>query len=110
MKLLLDENITWRLIKPLSEFFSEVKHINQISSERLTDLDIWIYAKKNGFTILTYDTDFNDLSIIKGFPPKIILLRFGNVTKQNFINKIITKTDLIINFEISSENGVLEIY
>jgi predicted nuclease of predicted toxin-antitoxin system len=110
MKLLIDENITWRSIKPLSEFFEEVKHVNQISNSRMSDIEIWNFAKDNGYTILTYDTDFLNLSTLRGIPPKIILLRFGNLQRHLFINKINSKLELIHTFDLSNEIGILEIY
>ena len=36
------------------------------------------YAKKHGFTFLTKDKDFANLSIIWGAPPQVILLQTGN--------------------------------
>ena len=47
------------------------------------DMGIWEYAKSNDYTIVTFDSDYYDLSIIKGCPPKIIWLRIGiNTTKE----------------------------
>jgi hypothetical protein len=42
------------------------------------DDKIWEHAKKDGYTIVTKDSDFNDISMVKGFPPHIIWLRIGN--------------------------------
>lgn len=110
MRLLLDENISWRCVKTISTLFEEVKHVKEISKTRMTDTDIWNYAEKHNFTILTNDADFSNLSILKGFPPKIIWLRFGNLPKDLFTNKILSKIDLINEFEKSDVSGVLELY
>lgn len=42
------------------------------------DRDVWTYAQDYGFTIVTKDSDFNELLILKGFPPKVIWIRRGN--------------------------------
>ncbi len=47
---------------------------------RSADSDVWNWAKENGFAIVTKDDDFNFLSVLFGFPPKIVWLRLGNVS------------------------------
>jgi predicted nuclease of predicted toxin-antitoxin system len=42
------------------------------------DSEIWVYAKTNGFTIVSKDSDFEERSILFGYPPKVILLRARN--------------------------------
>jgi predicted nuclease of predicted toxin-antitoxin system len=43
-----------------------------------TDEAIWQFAKDNGFTIVSKDSDFQERSVLRGSPPKIILLRVSN--------------------------------
>jgi len=43
-----------------------------------TDLEVWKYARKNHMAIVTKDSDFNDLVIYRGVPPKIIWIKLGN--------------------------------
>jgi len=42
---------------------------------------VWQYAKDNNFIIVTKDSDFYDLSLVQGSPPKVIWLQSGNVQK-----------------------------
>jgi len=77
MKLLFDQNISYRITKILSNSFPEAKHISQVGLLDSTDTGIWEYARQNGFCIVTFDSDYYDLSIVKGSPPKIIWLRIG---------------------------------
>lgn len=110
MNLLLDENISWRIKSNLSKFVDKVIHVHDISNERLTDIEIWNYAKANSLIILTYDADFSDILNYKGFPPKIIWLRRGNMSK-NQVEALIKDSMIKINiFEKSKELGILEIY
>lgn len=53
-----------------------------------------IFAKENGYCIVTFDGDFYDLGLIKGSSPKVIWLRLGNTSTQN-IEKVLRK-----NFEL----------
>jgi len=110
MKLLFDENISYRILKKIKETFPESEHVNSIKSKKLSDIEIFNHAKKNGYLIVTHDEDFVELQLVYGFPPKIIWLRTGNTSTQNIMNKLEeTKHDieaLIDNPEI----GLIEIY
>jgi predicted nuclease of predicted toxin-antitoxin system len=39
---------------------------------------IWNYAGRNGFVIVTKDSDFRQLSFLYGAPPKVVWMRLGN--------------------------------
>ncbi len=51
--------------------------------ERASDIEIWRYAQKNGFVIVTYDSDFHELSLLGEKPPKILWLKCGNVSTDH---------------------------
>lgn len=74
---------------------------------------IWEYAKEHEFSIVTFDSDFYDFSLIKGVPPKIIWLRTGNSSTTNIASVIIREQQKIISF-LQDEDGdvkhCLEIY
>lgn len=80
MKLLLDENISHRLIAALDGAFPGSQHVRQVGLARADDFAIWTYAKEFGFAIVTLDSDFYDLSLLHGFPPKVVWLRTFNST------------------------------
>ncbi|MFN3999001.1 DUF5615 family PIN-like protein [Algoriphagus sp.] len=44
-----------------------------------------MFVKANGYSIVTFDSDFFDLSLIKGHPPKIIWIRTGNLTTDSIL-------------------------
>ena len=58
--------------------FSESRHVRDTVGINADDFEIWNYARENGFTILTKDNDFDELSQINGCPPKVIHLSCGN--------------------------------
>ncbi len=72
MKLLFDQNISFRITKKITDFFPECTHVSDCGLNDGEDPQIWEFAKKNHFTIVTFDSDFFDISIINGHPPKII--------------------------------------
>lgn len=79
MKLLLDANISWRLAKLIENNFPNCFHSKDIPiSQPAKDIEIWEFARKNDFTILTHDDDFEKLLLLKGVPPKVIILKTFN--------------------------------
>jgi len=110
MKLLFDQNISFRIVKLISDYYPNSKQVIELGLENSTDLEIFNYAKKNGFSIVTFDSDFFDLTIMKGFPPKIIWLRTGNTTTKNIKTVLEDKFEIIQSFlEETEDYGILEI-
>ncbi len=103
MKLLLDQNISYRIIPKIIEYFPESQQVSNLNLVNARDSQIWEYAKSNYFTIVTFDADFYNISQIKGFPPKIIWFRTGNLTSKSISNLLI-KHKAIINDFINHED------
>ncbi|HUP50806.1 MAG TPA: DUF5615 family PIN-like protein [Thermoanaerobaculia bacterium] len=80
MKLLLDQNISRKLVARLVDIYPGTAHVAQIGLERATDSDIWYYARTHDFVIVTKDSDIVELSVLRGRPPKVVWLRLGNAT------------------------------
>ena len=112
MKLLFDQNISFRILSKISNFFPEAKQVKGLGIENFSDLEIWKFAKENNYTIVTFDADFYDLANLKGHPPKIIWLRFGN-TKTDFLAEVLNSRNSIIKdfifFKEYAEIACLEI-
>lgn len=109
MTLLFDQNISFRIIKKIEIFFPGAKQIREISLENATDSEIWKYAKKNDCCIVTFDSDFIDLSALNGFPPKIIWLRTGNTSTDNIAKKLMDEHLKIIEFLNDKESAFFEL-
>jgi predicted nuclease of predicted toxin-antitoxin system len=75
VKLLLDENLSYRLLKRLNDLFPDSSHVAFEKLLQADDFAIWNYARINGFAIVTADGDFYDLAVSQGPPPKVIWLR-----------------------------------
>ena len=111
MKLLIDANLSWRLVRLLQPEFEEIIHvINTGLPEASSDTSIWNYAQQNGYSIITNDDDFYLLSLSKGFPPKIILLKTGNQSTKYIAEVLLKHRTEIGDFLNNKEYGVLEIY
>ena len=111
MNLLLDANLSWRLMNKLKSHFNDCSHVDHIGlTIPAKDLEIWNYALANDLIIVTNDDDFLNLANVKGFPPKVVLLRTGNQSTQ-FIEALLIKHKAEIESLFQSEDyGFLEIF
>ncbi|MEK7994285.1 MAG: DUF5615 family PIN-like protein [Planctomycetota bacterium] len=80
MKLLLDENLSPKLARALSDLFPSTLHVEDCGLGAAGDDAIWEFARTHGFAILSKDSDFCERSAIQGTPPKVIWLHVGNCT------------------------------
>jgi predicted nuclease of predicted toxin-antitoxin system len=88
LKLLLDENLSPRLLHQIGDLFSNSLHVRTVGLKQKPDRKIWDFARANGFAILTADADFSDLAVALGQPPKVILLKgcdYGNEIAEKLI-------------------------
>ena len=97
MKLLFDQNLSYRLTDRLADVFPQSCHVRLLGLDQSPDDEIWEYARANEFCIVTQDADFAERSRLYGAPPKVIWLRCGNSTAQR------TEDLLRNNFAIITE-------
>ncbi|MFN0203248.1 MAG: DUF5615 family PIN-like protein [Bacteroidia bacterium] len=107
MKLLLDQNISYRVVKKVLPYFEEVKHLSQVGLINAKDIEIWLFAKNNEYLIVTHDEDFDEIFALNGFPPKIIKLNTTNLSNQETANLLIKYAAVIGEFWSSEEIGLL---
>lgn len=77
MKLLLDQNLSYRIVKPLLATYPGAVHVSDVGLNEADDKAIWEYAKKEGYAIVTLDADFHEYSLLWGCPPLIVWLKFA---------------------------------
>lgn len=78
MKLLFDHHLSPKLVKRLANLYPESNHVYPLGLDQAEDKDIWEYARRESFLVVTKDADFSDLSLLLGFPPNVIWIRRGN--------------------------------
>jgi predicted nuclease of predicted toxin-antitoxin system len=110
MKLLFDQNISFRIMRLLPDNFADCRHVRSVGLNDCIDGDIWLFAKQNGFTIVTFDADFFDMIALKGFPPKIVWLRTGNLSTSEIADCITSNYSNIASFINHPELNCLKIY
>ncbi len=109
MRLLFDQNISFRLVKELNDLFPGSSHTIEVGLQTSDDFAVWTFAKQNEFTIVTKDSDIYDIGLIKGFPPKVIWIRSGN-TSSTYVLSLMKSNHLrILNFIKSEDQFCLEL-
>jgi len=74
MKFLIDQNLPPRLVAVLEEAFPESKHVLTLRLDRSRDLALWRYCGEHGYALMTQDDDFVQISMMRGAPPKLVML------------------------------------
>jgi predicted nuclease of predicted toxin-antitoxin system len=110
VKLLLDQNLSRKLVHALEPVFPETTHVIFARLDRATDSDIWHWARLRGFTIATKNTDMVDLCVLRGAPPKVLWLRVGNCATELILEVILRNQPRIASFEADSERVVLSLF
>ncbi len=78
MKLLFDENLSPKLPEMLEKLYPGSTHVKNCGLNKASDSEVWEYAKAQGLTIVSKDSDFQERSMLWGSPPKVIWLRIPN--------------------------------
>ncbi|WP_116107311.1 DUF5615 family PIN-like protein [Lewinella sp. IMCC34191] len=111
--ILCDENLSYRLIKKVEhEFeFPGIKHVTELGlGPSPEDERIFLTARRIGLPRLaTNDLDF--LTLIKrlGAPPKLILLRTGNLATGRLAELLISRKKRILEFLAEPDRYVFEL-
>lgn len=78
MRLLFDQNLSRHLVSRLADEFPDSQHVSALDLSEVSDLDVWVAARDGGYTIVTKDSDFNNLLVLRGHPPHVVWIQRGN--------------------------------
>ncbi|MDQ2712599.1 MAG: DUF5615 family PIN-like protein [Acidobacteriota bacterium] len=107
MKLLFDENLSRKLCVKFAELFPGSKHVSEVALLQSMDEEIWSYAKRNSFVIVTADADFFDFAANTGPPPQVIWLRRWNHPTRDAEALLRREAVRITEFTADPELGIL---
>lgn len=110
MKLLFDHNLSPRLVKRLADLHPHSSHVFSLGLDQAPDELLWERARQDGYAIVTKDSDFSDMSVLRGFPPKVIWIRIGNCTTQQIEDLLRKKDDAVVAFENDRTVGLLSLF
>jgi predicted nuclease of predicted toxin-antitoxin system len=109
MKLLLDENLSRRIVPFLQQNYPDSSQVVLLGLQAATDVEIWEFAKVQGYVIVSRDADFIDLSLLKGAPPKLIRLRTPNLSRAATLSMLLSNQQLIEQVLIDEGKDFVEI-
>ncbi len=107
MKLLLDENLSRRLVPLLEDLFPESAHVTTLDLMQVPDIEIWKFARDNGFMIVTADADFYELASANGPPPKVVWLRGCDYPTRTAAEVLRRHALRLTEFDADKERAVL---
>ncbi|MFN0014267.1 MAG: DUF5615 family PIN-like protein [Saprospiraceae bacterium] len=111
MKILVDQNISFRLLQRIQRSFPETEHVKTLSLTDVSDYQIYFFAREHGFAaVFTQDEDFYGLLLEHNPPPKIIWLRTGNCSTAFLAEVILRNSNLILAFLEDDAQDCLEVY
>ena len=109
MKLLLDENLSRRLVSFLQYDYPGSNQVVLLGMQSATDQEVWQKAKDDDYVIVTRDADFQELSLVWGQPPKVIRLKTLNQTRATTLKLLIESRDVIAESLIDQDLAAIEI-
>jgi predicted nuclease of predicted toxin-antitoxin system len=110
MRLLFDHNLSPHLVSRLADLYPDASHILLAGLDRASDTVVWAYAQTNEYLIVTKDSDFNDLSVLRGFPPKVLWLHLGNCTTADVERTLCDSYAAIEAFHNDPNASLLELF
>lgn len=108
MKWLLDENLSFRLIRLLPASVV-VETCSQVGLCGADDLAVWRYAAAYDLLLITKDDDFRQLAIIHGPPPKVVWLSVGNSSTDQIAILLVNHFEHIQSFAADPDASLLVI-
>lgn len=110
MKLLLDENLSRRIVAQIEHAYPESTQVALLNMDSANDKELWEFARDNGYTLVTQDADFNEMSLLYGQPPKVIWLRCGNQPRKIIVSLLLNHQTDIEAFQNNPDLTCLEVY
>ena len=108
MRLLFDQNLSFKLCGRLADLFPDSDQVRRLGLDQADDRTIWRHAQAHGFVLVTQDADFADLAALFGPPPKVIWLRCSNQPTEAIERLLRQRAEIIAAFELDHTAACLE--
>lgn len=109
MKLLLDENLSRRLVPFLQHDFPGSSQVVLLGMQSASDKEVWQKAREDGYVIVTRDADFQELSLVWGQPPKVIRLKTLNQSRASTLKVLVENKEAITVALLDNDLASVEI-
>ena len=95
MRLLLDENISRRIVPALRDRFPGFSQVVLLGLERASDAQLCDFAADHDFVLCSKDVDFQHLVAARGYRPKLVRLAIGNASNDRVLTALLAAADRI---------------
>lgn len=110
MKLLFDQNLSPRLVSLLSDLYPDSAHTSNLDLGCAPDDKVWDFARNNGFIIVSKDADFSEMTVVRGFPPKVVWIRRGNCATGDIADILRRDFSMVEELAKNASLGILLLY
>ncbi len=88
MKIIVDQNLPRRLIPALQAAFPGSAHVNELGLGGARDIEIWNYALRERFDVMSRDADMATLAIRRMGEVCVVWVRTGDLRLQDLLQRI----------------------
>ena len=106
MKWLLDENLSYRIVRLIPDHVS-VTSCARAGLLNTDDRTVWRWAVANGMLLVTKDDDFRQAAIVQGPPLKVVWLNVGNAGTDRIAHLLLDHLDQIQAFNDNPDASLL---
>lgn len=111
MKLLLfDQNLSPSLVNLLADIYPGSVHVDRMGLPTAPDREVWNYARQHDYIVVTKDADFSELSLLLGFPPKVIWIRRGNCSTRDIEGLLRENYNAIAALSDAPNTGIITLF
>lgn len=107
MKLLIDENLSKRLVAGVEALYPGSAHVSTVGLRGATDDAVWDFAREHGFVIVSKDNHFRQRGFVEGPPPKIVWLEVGNAGTDAIATLLREQLERLLAFDADPEASLL---
>ena len=108
-RLLFDNNISHRILPRIAKLYPDSTHVMLEELDTSTDDEVWAYAREQHMTIVSKDSDFSDMVLHRGAPPKLIWIKIGNCRVADIEHLLISNHREIKAFIEESNSAILSL-
>jgi predicted nuclease of predicted toxin-antitoxin system len=94
----------------LADLYPDSNHVYLLGLDQSNDEEVWEFARREGFLIVTKDADFSDLCMLFSFPPKVIWIRRGNCETKAIENILRRRSEEVRALDADEMIGILTLY
>ncbi len=107
MRLLFDENLSPALALALTDVYPGSSHVHRVGLGSANDREIWQFARDQAYLLVSKDSDFHELSLLFGCPPKVVWIKRGNCSTHGIEVLLREARQQLLALERDPEAGFL---